>query len=67
MQLKYIAFLLPFITLFLEVVSELLDADLEHPIQFFIRVDANKDEKLSYKELIDAKIEEVQLKKINRK
>ena len=51
----------------MEVVSELLDADLEHPIQFFIRVDANKDEKLSYKELIDAKIEEVQLRKINRK
>ena len=60
MQLKHIiAFLLTFITLSMEVVSLLMDENDEHQLQFLVRVDANKDEKISYKELIDAKIEQV--------
>ena len=60
MQLKHIiAFLLTFITLTMEVVSLLMDDNDEHQLQFLVRVDANKDEKISYKELIDAKIEQV--------
>ena len=61
MQLKHIiAFLLTFITaLSMEVVSHLMDENDEHQFQFLVRVDANKDEKISYKELIDAKIEQV--------
>ena len=60
MQLKHIiAFLLTFITLSTEVVSLLMDENDEHQLQFLVRVDANKDEKISYKELIDAKIEQV--------
>ena len=60
MQLKHIiAFLLTFITFTMEVVSLLIDENDEHQLQFLVRVDANKDEKISYKELIDAKIEQV--------
>ena len=60
MQFKHIiAFLLTFITLSMEVVSLLMDENDEHQLQFLVRVDANKDEKISYKELIDAKIEQV--------
>ena len=60
MQLKHIiAFLVTFITLSMEVVSDLMDENDEHQLQFLVRVDANKDEKISYKELIDAKIEQV--------
>ena len=60
MQLKHIiAFLLTFITLSMEVASHLMDENDEHQLQFLVRVDANKDEKISYKELIDAKIEQV--------
>ena len=60
MQLKHIiAFLVTFITLSIEVVSLLMDENDEHQLQFLVRVDANKDEKISYKELIDAKIEQV--------
>ena len=60
MQLKHIiAFLLTFITLSMEVVSHLMDENDEHQLQFLVRVDANKDERISYKELIDAKIEQV--------
>ena len=60
MQLKHIiAFLLTFITLSMEVVSHLMDENDEHQLQFLVRVDTNKDEKISYKELIDAKIEQV--------
>ena len=66
MQLKYITFMLPFITLSLEVVSGyLIHEDAETNLEFLLRIDANKDEKLSYKELVDAKIEEVTLKIIN--
>ena len=66
MQLKYITFMLPFVTLSLEVVSGyLIHEDAESNIEFFLRIDVNKDEKLSYKELVDAKIEEVTLKIIN--
>ena len=43
----------------MEVVSHLIDENDEHQLQFLVRVDANKDEKISYKELIDAKIEQV--------
>ena len=60
MQLKHIiAFLVTFITLSMEVVSHLMDENDEHQLQFLVRVDTNKDEKISYKELIDAKIEQV--------
>ena len=58
--------MLPFITLSLEVVSGyLIHEDAESNIEFFLRIDVNKDEKLSYKELVDAKIEEVTLEIIN--
>ena len=58
--------MLPFVTLSLEVVSGyLIHEDAESNIEFFLRIDVNKDEKLSYKELVDAKIEEVTLKIIN--
>ena len=58
--------MLPFITLSLEVVSGyLIHEDTESNIEFFLRIDANKDEKLSYKELVDEKNEEVTLKIIN--
>ena len=43
----------------MEVVSHLMDENDEDQLQFLVRVDANKDEKISYKELIDAKIEQV--------
>ena len=60
MQLKHIiALLLTFITLSMEVVCHLMDENDEHQLQFLVRVDTNKDEKISYKELIDAKIEQV--------